>query len=75
MSIWDSFPANYRSAEATVIRTAVKAGECAAVVGLSGAGKSNLLGYAPDAAKVVPAAHQFAAPCGDLVPFRALGRG
>ena len=45
MSIWDSFPANYRSAEATVIRTAVKAGECAAVVGLSGAGKSNLLGY------------------------------
>ena len=45
MSIWDTFPADYRSAEVRAIRTAVKAGECVAVVGLSGAGKSNLLGY------------------------------
>lgn len=45
MSNWDTFPADYRSAEVQTIRTAVKAGECVAVVGLSGAGKSNLLGY------------------------------
>src|SRR5438105_828539 len=45
MSTWDTFPDNYRSAEVQAIQTAVKAGECVAVVGLSGAGKSNLLGY------------------------------
>ncbi len=45
MSVWDAYPANYRAAEVQAIRAAVKAGECVAVVGLSGAGKSNLLGY------------------------------
>src|SRR5579859_598807 len=45
MSIWGTFPANYRAAEVQAIRAAVQAGECAAVIGLSGAGKSNLLGY------------------------------
>src|SRR5262245_21076254 len=45
MSNWDTYPDDYRSAEVHTIRTAVKAGECVAVVGLSGAGKSNLLGY------------------------------
>src|SRR5262245_33734303 len=45
MSNWDTFPDEYRSAEVQAIRTAVKAGECVAVVGLRGAGKSNLLGY------------------------------
>ena len=45
MAVWDNFPANYRSAEVRAIQAAVKAGECVAVVGLSGAGKSNLLGY------------------------------
>ena len=33
------------AAEVRAIQTAVKAGECVAVVGLSGAGKSNLLGF------------------------------
>ncbi len=45
MSIWDTFPADYRSAEVRAIHNAVRAGECVAVIGLSGAGKSNLLGY------------------------------
>ncbi|HLE30623.1 MAG TPA: winged helix-turn-helix domain-containing protein [Anaerolineales bacterium] len=45
MSIWDAYPPDYRAQEVQAILTAVKAGECASVVGLSGAGKSNLLGY------------------------------
>jgi Transcriptional regulatory protein, C terminal len=48
MSTWDAFPDNYRSAEVLAIQTAVMAGECVSVVGLSGAGKSNLLGYLAD---------------------------
>jgi len=45
MSIWESYPANYRSREVQWIAAAVEAGESAAVVGLSGSGKSNLLGF------------------------------
>ena len=45
MSAWDAFPADYRAAEVRTIQAAVKGGECVAVVGLSGAGKSNLLGF------------------------------
>ncbi len=45
MTIWDSYPASYRHAEVEIILSAVRAGECAAVAGLSGSGKSNLLGF------------------------------
>ena len=45
MSTWDAYPANYRSREIAAILSAVLAGECVSVVGLSGSGKSNLLGY------------------------------
>jgi energy-coupling factor transporter ATP-binding protein EcfA2 len=45
MSVWDSYPTNYRAGEAQRLLTAVQAGECAAVIGLSGSGKSNLLGF------------------------------
>ncbi len=45
MSVWDSYPANYREAEVQAICRAVHAGECVCVAGLSGAGKSNLLGF------------------------------
>ncbi len=45
MSNWDDYPSDYRSAEIGVILRAVRAGDCVSVVGLSGAGKSNLLGY------------------------------
>ena len=45
MSVWDSYPANYRSREVQALCAAVQAGECAALIGLSGSGKSNLLGF------------------------------
>lgn len=42
---WNAYPADYRAAEVTRILSVVRAGECAAVFGLSGAGKSNLMGF------------------------------
>lgn len=45
MSVWDSYPADYRSREVQAILSAVQAGECFSIVGLSGAGKSNLIGF------------------------------
>jgi energy-coupling factor transporter ATP-binding protein EcfA2 len=45
LTIWDSYPASYRHAEVEYILTAVSAGECVAVAGLSGSGKSNLLAF------------------------------
>lgn len=45
MSVWDQYPSNYRAREVGEIVRAVSAGECVSVVGLSGSGKSNLLGF------------------------------
>jgi len=45
MSLWATYPTNYRAQEVSAIRAALRAGECVSVVGLSGAGKSNLLGF------------------------------
>ncbi len=45
MSVWEQYPATYRASEVRAILRAVCAGECVAVVGLSGSGKSNLLGF------------------------------
>ena len=45
MSTWDYYPDNYRQSEVETIVAAARAGECCAVVGLSGSGKSNLLGF------------------------------
>lgn len=45
MSVWDSYPSTYRQSEVQRILTAVRAGHCVAVLGFSGAGKSNLLGF------------------------------
>lgn len=45
MSIWKTYPSDYREKEVQHILAAVQAGECASVVGLSGAGKSNLMGF------------------------------
>lgn len=44
-SVWDNYPTDYRSGEVEVTTAAVRGGECVSVVGLSGAGKSNLLGF------------------------------
>ena len=45
MRNWDEFPSDYRHAQVTAVLDAVHAGESVSVVGLSGSGKSNLLGY------------------------------
>jgi energy-coupling factor transporter ATP-binding protein EcfA2 len=45
MSVWDTYPSDYRNDEVQHILSAVRAGECVAIVGLSGAGKSNLMGF------------------------------
>jgi hypothetical protein len=44
-SIWDEYPSDYRQQEMAGLCAAVEAGSCAAVIGLSGSGKSNLLGF------------------------------
>ena len=49
MSAWDAYPANYREAEVRAILAALRAGECVSVIGLSGAGKSNLIGFSGSA--------------------------
>ena len=45
MNIWDTYPADYRAEQVQTIVAATQAGECVSVVGLSGAGKSNLIGF------------------------------
>jgi energy-coupling factor transporter ATP-binding protein EcfA2 len=45
MSAWDDYPEDYRTSQVQNILSAVRAGESTALVGLSGSGKSNLLGY------------------------------
>jgi energy-coupling factor transporter ATP-binding protein EcfA2 len=45
MSVWDSYPSTYRQKEIQAILAAVRAGESVSLLGLSGAGKSNLLGF------------------------------
>ena len=45
MTPYSDYPADYRAAQVAAIVRAVQAGESVSVVGLSGAGKSNLLGY------------------------------
>ena len=45
MSTWVEYPSTYRQAEVNAICAALRAGECVSLVGLSGAGKSNLVGF------------------------------
>jgi energy-coupling factor transporter ATP-binding protein EcfA2 len=45
MAVWETYPSDYRAAEVRAVVVAVQAGECVSVVGLSGSGKSNLLGF------------------------------
>ena len=45
MSVWDEYPVNYREHEVQTIVRATWVGDCVALLGLSGAGKSNLLGF------------------------------
>jgi len=52
MSIWKTYPPNYRENEVQHILAAVRAGESASIVGLSGAGKSNLMGFIANRSEV-----------------------
>ena len=45
MSTWDDYPSTYRADVAQRILVATQAGDSVALVGLSGAGKSNVLGF------------------------------
>ncbi len=45
MTIWEAYPADYRATEVDRILAAARCGDCVSVVGLSGAGKSNLFGW------------------------------
>jgi ABC-type dipeptide/oligopeptide/nickel transport system ATPase subunit len=44
-SVWDTYPATYRGETVGAILRAVNAGESFVIVGLSGSGKSNLIGF------------------------------
>jgi len=59
MSNWDQYPPNYREREVEQIMRAVCSGECVAVIGLSGSGKSNLLGFLAHKAKPSPGCPPF----------------
>lgn len=44
-TVWSGYPSNYRQEEVNCLLTNLRAGECVSLIGLSGMGKSNLLGY------------------------------
>ncbi len=54
MVTWEDYPSDYRKDEIAFISQAICAGECAAVIGLSGSGKSNLLGFLAARLKLPP---------------------
>jgi energy-coupling factor transporter ATP-binding protein EcfA2 len=64
MSIWDAYPSNYRSSEISRILSAVKAGESVCLLGLSGSGKSNLVGFLAERLKDGP--HFILVDCNQL---------
>jgi hypothetical protein len=45
VSIWNHYPVDYRKAEVLSLARSLRSGDCAALVGLSGSGKSNLAGF------------------------------
>jgi energy-coupling factor transporter ATP-binding protein EcfA2 len=54
VSAWDDYPEDYRKNEVEIITKAIIAGECVAVFGLSGSGKSNLFGFISHCATAIP---------------------
>lgn len=56
----EAYPTTYRAREITQLIEATQAGECAAVIGLSGAGKSNVLRALAERHRVQPHPHLLA---------------
>ena len=54
MSTWETYPSTYRNLEIKEILKAVQAGDCFSLVGLSGSGKSNLMGFIANRPDVFP---------------------
>lgn len=59
-SSWDEYPATYREREIQQVLAAVQAGESASMVGLSGAGKSNVMGFIANRVAQLHPQHRFA---------------
>lgn len=55
MATWEDYPAEYRKDEIAFISQAICAGDCVAVIGLNGSGKSNLVGFMSARVKFTPA--------------------
>ncbi len=68
--VWDEYPPGYRAREVEAAQTAAKAGECFALIGLSGSGKSNVLGFLAQRAQGGP--HFVLADCNRLEETRAV---
>lgn len=59
MSFWDDYPETYRQDEVGKIIKATKGGSCVSLVGLSGSGKSNVLGFLANRSQLWPHAPTF----------------
>jgi len=59
-SQWDEYPTSYREREIQQVLAAVQAGESASLVGLSGAGKSNVMGFSANRVAQLHPQHRFA---------------
>lgn len=67
MGIWDEYPIDYRKQEVEYILKSVLAGDCVSVLGLSGSGKSNLMGYLANRGyEINPDAHFVYVDCNRL---------
>ena len=72
MSTWDSYPADYRAKEVQAALQALRAGECVSLLGLSGSGKSNLLGFLANR-QSTPACHLLLVDCNRLPELTTAG--
>jgi hypothetical protein len=62
MPTWDQYPQDYRSSEVQTLLRTVRAGDSAAVIGLSGSGKSNVMGFLANRV-VMPGVHLLLVDC------------
>ncbi|HPH98140.1 MAG TPA: winged helix-turn-helix domain-containing protein [Anaerolineaceae bacterium] len=69
--VWENYPANYREKEIQVILRAVRSGECVSVIGLSGSGKSNLMGFLAN--RVEPPPHFLFLDCNRMLDISPTG--